>query len=79
MTDELAIKIDSFLRLSERCGEPLTDYAFGFKAVRNGRLLERLRAGGDVTRRTERRVLDFISKETNKFLSNSSDTGKNTS
>jgi hypothetical protein len=37
-------------------------YRFGYLAVNNGRLVERLRAGGDVTTKTAERVRAFMNE-----------------
>jgi hypothetical protein len=38
----------------------LSDYAIGFKAVHNGRLMERLRRGRPILNATEARLREFI-------------------
>lgn len=44
----------------------LSAYRFGFKAARNGRLVERLEAGNPILNTTEQRVREFIKQERRK-------------
>lgn len=55
MTSELLPSIDKFLAV-EKIGE----HRFGILAAGNGRLVERLRAGGRVWPETEDRVRSFM-------------------
>jgi hypothetical protein len=64
MHKELLIKIDAFLSLKHGAGERMCEWTFGHRAACNGRLVERLRAGGDVRTKTARRVVDYIDAET---------------
>lgn len=48
--------------IEEFCEEfSLGNYTFGYKAIKNGRLVDRLRNGGRVWPDTERRIRDFMS------------------
>lgn len=77
MADDLLRKIDTFLELSTAKGKPISDWTFGYRAVNNGRLLERLRTGCEIYRSTERRVLDYITAQTQ--LLNAASDGENKS
>ena len=55
MTNNLLPEIDRFLA---RTG--WSDYKFGIKAIKNGRLVERLRAGRRIWPETEMQVRAFI-------------------
>ena len=63
MTQKLLSDIDAFLAETN-----LSDYRFGFLAVKNGRLVERLRAGGRIWPETEIEVRSFIRSERAKRL-----------
>lgn len=55
MHKALLSEIDKFLGETK-----MSEYQFGISAVSNGRLVERLRAGGRVWPETEAKVLSFI-------------------
>ena len=55
MNERLLSEIDKFLAASG-----LSGYRFGLLAVKNGRLVERLRAGGRVWPETEAQIRAFI-------------------
>lgn len=55
MQKDLLIEIDAFLE-----AEGIGDHRFGFLAVGNGRLVDRLRSGGRVWPETEEKVRAFI-------------------
>jgi len=55
--NNLLKKIEKYLRLTGR-GE----HWFGFHAAKNGRLIERLRAGGEVLPRVEARIRAFMAE-----------------
>lgn len=55
MRNTLLIDIDAFCRETG-----LTEYRFGWLAVKNGRLVERLRGGGRVWPETDAKVRAFM-------------------
>lgn len=55
MTHTLLYEIEAFLK-----AHGMDDYRFGFEAVRNGRLVDRLRDGRDILTSTEERVRTFM-------------------
>lgn len=57
MKEHLLSEIEEFLRETG-----ISEYRFGFLAVRNGRLVERLRAGRRIWPETEAEVREFISE-----------------
>ena len=61
MNEAILSEIDGFL--AETGMKP---YRFGFLAVRNGRLVERLRGGRPIQMDTAARVRDFIKTERRK-------------
>lgn len=47
--------------IEQFCAEfHLSSYTFGYKAIKNGRLVDRLKNGGRVWPDTERRIRDFM-------------------
>lgn len=58
MKKTLLSEIDAFRAISG-----LSDYTFGLRAARNGRLVQRLRDGGRVWPETEAMVRSFIRSE----------------
>ncbi len=58
MSKQLISEIDQFLAQSG-----MSDFAFGFRAVKNGRLVERLRRGGRVWPEQEERIRAFIASQ----------------
>ena len=60
MTSNLLPEIDRFLARSG-----WSDYTFGFKAIKNGRLVERLRRGGRIWPETEMEIRAFIRSREN--------------
>lgn len=58
MNTELLPEIDRFLAKHE-----MSDYRFGYLAVRNGRLVERLRNGGRVWPETVEAVRQFMQEK----------------
>jgi len=51
--------VDQFLAATGMGG-----YTFGIRAVKNGRLVDRLRSGGRVWPETEHQIRDFMAKAT---------------
>lgn len=48
--------------IEEFCDEfHLSNYTFGYKAIKNGRLIDRLKNGGRVWPDTEQRIRNFMS------------------
>lgn len=58
MRTALLIEIDEFLSATG-----LSEYTFGWLAARNGRLVERLRAGRRIWPETEVQIREFIVSE----------------
>lgn len=58
MTKTLLSEIDEF-----QAEVGMSDYQVGWKAIKNGRLVERLRAGGRVWPEQEERVRAFIASQ----------------
>ena len=58
MNGNLLNEIDAFQSLTGK-----SDYRIGIEAVKNGRLVERLRSGGRVWPETEAAVRDYLEKE----------------
>lgn len=58
MTERLLSEINHFLAETG-----MKEHRFGFQAVRNGRLVERLRAGGRIWPEAERQVRAFMIAE----------------
>jgi len=56
--DKLLADINEFLKLTG-----IGDYQFGIRAVRNGRLMERLRSGKRVWPETEAQIRGFMVAE----------------
>ena len=64
MTDSSVLnEIDRFLKTSR-----MSPATFGQKAVHDWRLVDRLRKGGEVLPRTEKRILAFISSYDGKVI-----------
>lgn len=58
MSEPLLSEIDRFLR-----DTGMSEYRFGFLATKNGRLVERLRAGRRIWPETAEQVRDFMRRQ----------------
>ncbi len=63
MKHPLLIEIERYLAWREGIGHPVSPCYFSKISANNARLIERLRAGGDVTTKTADRVRKFIKAE----------------
>lgn len=58
MSKDLIREIDAFLAEFS-----IGEYHFGLLAAKNGRLVERLREGGEILPRTEKKIREFMRNE----------------
>ena len=60
MMTQLIIDIERYVAERKSARRPIKESTFGRLAVNDGKLLQRLRAGGEVMPRTERRIREFM-------------------
>ncbi len=63
MKHELLSDIDDFQEECRKAGRPLSDSRISILGANNGRLVERLRSGGDCGTRTVKRMRAFLVSE----------------
>lgn len=67
MTHALLEPISQFLKMKHLCAERMSAAHFGRCAARDGRLVERLKAGGDVRSRKADVIRQYIHEETHRL------------
>jgi len=60
MLHALLTEIDAHLNWRAEQGRPLAETTFGFQAVNDGKLIPRLRAGGEITVGKAQRIRDWM-------------------
>lgn len=63
MLNELLAEIDAHLALRKRQERPLAESTFGRLAVNDGKLLERLRGGGQITVGKAQTIRQWIARD----------------
>ena len=63
MLDDLIRQIDDHLSWRAAAGHPLAPTTFGFRAVSDGKLLGRLRDGGQITVEKMQRITTWIAAD----------------
>lgn len=63
MLNDLIDEIDAHLRWRARIGSPVAESTFGRQAVDDGKLLRRLRGGGQITVAKAARIRDWIAAD----------------